>query len=207
MEAEPKDAIQLSPAEQRLTSRELIAYQFQTEQRLPDLARALSNEMFQLFLSGKDCLEIVRLNKGITLGQIVQARIKGEWDIRRDEYLDNLLKSTQSRYQQAQLEVIGFAADGMAVYHRMWGDACKRFLQTGDPKDLGPFRDKFENMKSYNDFFLLMRTASGQEKFKGEVNHNHVIRDETPGGSKAANTVVEARATIKGLLAAKKGRP
>lgn len=71
------------------------------------------------------------------------------------------MTQVQAAVTKSTLEGLQFASDGMAVFHRLVGDKFRRYLQTGDPKDLGDM----ENMgfKTYKDLVELLQKLTGQE--------------------------------------------
>lgn len=119
--------------------------------------------MFGLFLQGYSTEEILRLNPNygsIGLGLIVRARIEHEWDRLRDEYIGDLMLTVRQTVEKATLESIQFAADGMAVYRKLVGDRFKRFLQTGNPEDLGDLKDM--SFKTYKDLSAILRELTSE---------------------------------------------
>ena len=192
----------LTDAERRLTPRELGAYQFTIRHRMAKLSPDLQARLFALFIQGTDCVEIARLNPGITLGQIVEARVEGHWDEKRQEHLESLLGETRTRLQQITMESVEFLTNQIAAAHRLHGDKIKRYLQTGNPDDLGAF--SIHGFKAYREAIELLKTLSGQDakKVSGEIKHIH--ESASPGipipAVNRAMTPDEARATIKGVL-------
>lgn len=132
--------------------------------------------MYELYIAGYDCEEISRLNPAFGLGIIVRARVDFDWDLKRQEYLDDLFFKIKEKAQQNQLEAIDFAANGMAVYRKMWNDKFKKFLQTGKEEDLGDFKNI--SFKTYKEFVELALKLTGQDAKKqvsGEVIHTHKV--------------------------------
>lgn len=114
-------------------------------------------QLFGLFLQGYSTEEIQRLNPNygsLGLGLIVRARIEHDWDRLRDEYIADLMSTVKQTVEKSALESIQFAADGMAVYRKLVGDRFKRYLQTGNPEDLGEFKEM--SFKTYKDLIGIM---------------------------------------------------
>jgi hypothetical protein len=130
-------------------------------------------KLFSLFLNGVNCLEIVRLNRGISLGQVIAARVEGRWDEKRQQHVEDLLKETRQRIQQTTLESVDFVASQLAAAHKLYGDKVKKFLQTGDEADLGGF--SISGWKTYREALELLKLVTGQDtkKVQGEVKHTH----------------------------------
>jgi hypothetical protein len=182
-----KDALRrIEIAESKLIARELAAYRLYSRLGQPRLSPSLQEQFFQLFLQGKTCEEIVRLNKGYSLAQIVTARIEGDWDAIRDEYIQNLLATSRGRYQQATLESVQFMADILAVANKKFGDAARLYLQTGDEKYLKHFQ--IENIHQYKQIIEILQKLTGvdqqkppsMQKVEGDITHHHVVEQPIP---------------------------
>ena len=143
-----------------LTEGELFAWNYWQTSNQPALGSDLNAKLFSLFLNGKRPEEIRRLNPAISLGQIVAARIEGDWDKRREDHLDNLLNATSQRVQQATLQTADLVCDMLAVADREHGDKLRRYLQTGDEKELGDLR--------VDSIFSLTKTIEALQKLTGQ---------------------------------------
>ncbi len=171
----------LARIEARLSARELNAYQFLVKSNQPKVSPSTSSGFFELFLNGKSCEEIMRLNKGFSLGQIVRCRVEDEWDERRDRHMAELLEGARATVQQRQMEGIVFLTDYMSAFHKLFGDKMKKYMQTGD---VGEIQDLPFTFKQYKDILELMMKLTGQEnnkKVQGEVVHKHVSAEPSQG--------------------------
>lgn len=149
-----------------LNERERRAYKSWRESGQAQLAPSLNAKLFDLFLRGHNCEEIARLNHPhIKIGQVVAARVEGDWDRRRKEHLDGLLASTSQRVQQATMETAEFVCDLLAVANREHGDRLRRYLQTGDPKELGDF--KITSLFGLKQAIEVLQKLTGQEQARG----------------------------------------
>jgi hypothetical protein len=162
----------IEKAKSYLNQRELAAYSYFCNSKQPALAPALNAKLFQLFLNGKSTDEIHRLNPQLSLGQIVSARIEGRWDERREEHLDQLLTSTSMRVQQITLETADFVCDLFAVANREHGDKLRRYLQTGDEKELGDFR--ITSLAGFKTAIEILQKLTGQERQTTQKVHGAV---------------------------------
>jgi hypothetical protein len=73
------------------------------------------------------------------------------------------MASARATIEKTTLEGIQFAADGMAVYHKIVGMNYRKFLQTGDKADLGDAKDvSFRTYQGMVDLFMKM-TGQGKE--------------------------------------------
>jgi hypothetical protein len=165
----------------------------------PPLATSLQARFFSMFLQGIDCSEIVRLNPGMSLGQLVTARVEGKWDEKRQEHIEKLLRDTALRLQQTTLEGIDFMAAQLAAVHKIEGDKIKRYLQTGDEKELGNFSIK--DLVGYRQVLSIMKTLTGQDsapqKHTGEILHKH--EHSVPAANRGM-THGESKSIIEGVL-------
>lgn len=143
----------------------LIAYRRGPAMRL---SAETQIKLYSLFLSGHSCSEIQELNKAFSLGQILVARMEGEWDRRRKEHLDSLFENVRSRVQQTTLESVSFIADQIAAVHKMHGDKAKKYLVSGDPKDFDDFGAG--DIKGYKVLIEALQKITGTEKAGTEVN-------------------------------------
>lgn len=186
-----------------LTPREQAAYDFVTKYHpgSPELSPHLEGKLFQLFLNGCDCVEIARLNPGLTLGQIVRARVKSYWDLRKQEHVEALERGIQERMKQLALESTDFLATQISAANKQYGDAAKKFLASGDPADLGQF--SIHGYKNYRSAVDLLKIVTGQDqkqKISGEVTVKHEVGETI----KKALTPEEARRIIADELKRKK---
>ncbi len=201
----PPDAIEkVTNPEVYLTPREktALAVTFKMRPEPARLSPTLEAQLFSLFLNGQDCVKIAQMNPGITLGQIVRARVESQWDLKRFEHVEALLKDARDRLQQTTLESVDFVAAQIAAAHKLYGEKVKRYLQTGNEKDLGGF--SIHGWKAYNDAIELLKKLTGQDgtkqKVSGEIVHKHEV---TVPAANRALTTVEATSVIKKNLAKK----
>jgi hypothetical protein len=116
---------------------------------------------YELFLNGSDCREIQRLNKPFPLEAIIWARVKYQWDMQKDEYIAQKQMVVRDKVMKAQLEATDLVADMLVVARRQHGDRLKKFIQTGDEKDLGGAM-RIESLHS------LMKTIESLLKITGQ---------------------------------------
>jgi len=184
-----------------LSEREAHAYRIWCGSAKPALAPTLNAKLFALYLNGKDCEEIRRLNQQYSLGEIVAAKVQGDWDRRRQEHLDRLLAVTAERVQQAGAETIDLICDMLAVANREHGDKLRRYLQSGDERDLGDFR--IASLPALKMAIESLQKLTGQEQQKVVKVSGQVTHTEAPA-PKSVPTAAEAAGGLK-LLLGKKG--
>lgn len=191
--------------ERFLSSRERAAYDFVVKMKQPGVSPHTQAKFFALFLQGTDCAEIARLNPGFSLGQIVAARVEGRWDEHRQEHVESLLRETRMRLQQTTLEGIEFIAGQLAAARKLYGDKTKKFLQSGDPADLGGF--SIHGWKAYREAVDILKTLTGgdktEKKVSGEILHKHEVSQSAPTSNRAMSTTVASTA-VEQALAKKK---
>lgn len=134
-------------------------------------------KLYSLYLNGNTCDDIQRLNPGLTLGQIVHARVIGDWDIRREKYQESLLQKTEERHRQVALESINFLSDLLAVTNLRYGQKLKKYLQFEQEADLGELAISLRQYKEMAELHQKLAGTDGQKRqiVTGEVtvNHNH----------------------------------
>lgn len=160
-----KPVVVASPFTEREEAALQLHLQLFQQHKEAALAPSLQAEMFQAFLHGDDLPTLVRRHPGIRLGQVVRAAKEGNWHDLRAEYRDQLLRSVIPRVQQVQSEAILFSADLMAVAHKMHGGKLRKYLETGDEKDLGDFHIKtLDGYKKNSEIFLKMTGQDGGKR-------------------------------------------
>jgi hypothetical protein len=160
-------------AEKLLNEKELAAYRKYAESAKPALSPSTAAQFYALFLQAYTCEDILNQNPALGLGIIVKARIEHDWDLQRDQHTKVLMESVGTMVKKATLESIQFAHDGMAVFHRLAGTRFKKYLQTGEERDLGDWKDM--SFKTYREFVELIQKLTGQDVSKqqmsGEIRH------------------------------------
>lgn len=167
----------------------------------PPVGLHLQTKFFVLFIQGVSCEEIARLNPGIHLGQVISARMENKWDDKRQEHVEKLLQDTQMRLQQTTLEGIDFVSVQLAAVHKIEGDKIKRYLMTGDEKELGDL--KIKNWSQYNSVLNILKALTGQDKPKPQQHTGEIVHKHEHSAIPAANrsmTTVEATSVIKTAL-------
>lgn len=145
-----------------LSERELHAYGVWCGMSKPHLSPALNAQLYQLFLMGKDTEEIRRMNPTLSLGEIVAARVEGQWDERKTEYLDSLLDKAQGRVQQATLEQIDLMCDVLSLARKEQGDKIKRYIQTGNDDDKPDVR--IDGIRTLKTAIEILQTLTGKDR-------------------------------------------
>jgi hypothetical protein len=135
--------------------------------------------LFTLFISGSSLKEISDLNNQYTLGQIVYAAVEGRWNVKRQEYVDDLLNRARDQLAQTVAESASFLSKAFQVAHKKIGDRMTKFLQTGDELYLKDLDFDFSTVKKYKDGIEMLLKVTGQDRVKsvhvdGNVEHTEV---------------------------------
>jgi len=158
-----------------LNDRELEAYDRFCASKEAAVSPVTAAKMFSLFVNGSDCEEIAKHSHPFNLGQVVHARVLGNWDVLKEEHLEKLLLEVRGRVQQVQLESVMLVADAIAATNKFNGDAIKKFLLSGNPNDLDGTMVSTLSAKNYKELIELLLKLTGQDvqKTKGEVTVVH----------------------------------
>lgn len=184
----PNDqSLVLVPEDVSLDEREAFAYRVWCTKKDPPIAASTQAQFYQLFLQGKSCEEIRRLNPGFQLGAIVAARVHGKWDRERDRHLSDLLVKTRQRVQQTTMETVDVLCDLLAAKNKLYRDKVLKFLQTGDEELIADL--KLGDIRGYKEVAEALMKITGQDqqkKVSGTVNLN-VSAAPTPTANPTVN--------------------
>lgn len=136
------------------------------------LAAETAVRFFELYLNGSDCAEIHRLNKPFPFEAILWARIKYEWDKKKDEITIALTEKTKEKAVKAALETTGLLSDMLIAASKKHGDKLKKYIQTGNEEDLG-------DSMSIDNIASLIRAVEGLQKITGADRIQKIDKKET----------------------------
>lgn len=185
--------VRLARAVEALSPQEQYALVYSKENKQMEVSRDKADEMFDLFLNGKTCDEIRKLNKGIGLGQIVNCRVRDEWDARRDEHRRSLIEQVPPRVKDAQLIAADFLSDLLAASVLLHWDNIKKYLQDKNKAHLeGTPLEKGVTFKQIKEIVEMLRAVTGQENRKtvqveGSVDVNQ--NQPTPVAANVSNVL------------------
>lgn len=195
---------QLRKAESLLSKQELEALRKLGNGPGSRLSPHAAANFYALWLQGYTTQDLAKQNSNFgkdALGLIVRARIEFDWDEQRDQHTRDLMRSAQITVEKNTLEGIQFAADGMAVFHKMVGDRFRKYLQTGEEHHLGDF--KTMGIKNYKDLVELMMKMTGLDR-KGVVSEaprtEVLVEPEERKEISAGNSTLDAFSKISLLL-------
>jgi hypothetical protein len=150
-----------------LTSKEIIDLERYIANGGKGLAPESAAKMFELFLNGSSIEEIHRLNKAFPVEAIIDARIKYRWDENKDAYAMMLQRRIRDKVAKAQLETTELYADLLAVARKQQSDKLKKYLQSGDEKDL-------EGTMAIGSLQNLLKITEGLLKITGQDKNSKV---------------------------------
>lgn len=166
-------------AQSHLNEKEQEIYKKAVEEGEPLLSLKPSSDLYNLFVQGIPISEIHKVNQNFSIGTIMRTRVEHEWDRRRSEYLDILYNGINEKVSQTQAETVSFTTDVLAAYHKMMGTKIKKYLQSGDEAELGPFQ--LMSIKNYKDLVEIMLKTTGQNNSKQvKVTHEHELKPDHP---------------------------
>lgn len=143
------------------TVRERMAYRRFLATEEDPIALTTQTKFFELFLMGKNCEEIRKLNAGFSLGQIIAARVESEWDRKRDEAVEALFQGAKDRVQKTMLETAMVFCDILTAKNKQYADKIMRYIQTGDEAQLADLQ--LGGIKGYKDLIEALQKIAGQE--------------------------------------------
>jgi hypothetical protein len=165
-------------------------------------------KFFELFLNGSDCKEIHRLNTPFPLEAILWARVKYHWDTQKDEYVIQKQLMIRDKVMKAQLEATDLIADMLVVARKEHGDRLKKYIQTGNDKDLGGAM-KIESLQSLMKTVESLLKITGQDRQTKNINENKQTVDVNVNANvsgAAASLTADDAAKILGIVADAKRR-
>lgn len=187
----------LSPLEQR-------AYEKWLKKIDDPIPIELAIDMYALYVNGHSCEKIFEANDRVyPLGQIVDAKIRYNWDERKDEHLNALHEAVTTAVIKAKSDVVTHLADMLAVAHKKIGTKLQKYLQTGDESLLGGFDPS--NLTEYSKIVAMLNavvpsTKEGSPKrdvkVEGQINHVHTAA-QAPGEPKKQITSTVAADLLK----------
>ena len=136
------------------------------------LAPATAASFFELFLNGNEVDEIHRLNKAFPLESILDARIRYKWDEHKEYCAQALHSKIKDKLIRAQLETASLLADMLTAANKKHGDRLKKYLQTGDEKDLG-------DALTINSIPAMLKVVDRIQKITGQDRQHKVTKEET----------------------------
>jgi hypothetical protein len=125
------------------------------------LAPEAAAKFLSLFMNGSDAHEIARLNKPFKVAQILDAQVRYKWAEKREQYSIELQSRVPAKVLQTQLETTELITDVLAVANKRYGDKLKKYIQSGDEKDL----DGVMNVESLKE---LLKLSEGLLKITGQ---------------------------------------
>jgi hypothetical protein len=198
----PSDAPEtaLTIALKGLDQREMDAYRYVLKTRAVEIAEETAERMYQVFLQGKTCEDIRKINPGYGLGQIVACRIKYGWDARAAQYRTTLTTAVPDRAIQTSLETVDFVANLLTVNRMRMEEAMARYMISRNEDDLkGVIQAK--NAKELKELVELLMKMTGQDKKR--IEFSGTVKVAQQSGAPSQITSKEADDIARQLLGEK----
>ena len=138
----------------------------------PELALVTANRFFELYLNGNTIDEIQSLNPSFHRECIQWAKVKYDWDKAREDYVNRLQSGVVEKVLKAQLEATSLYADIISVTVKKHGNKYKKYLQTGEMKDL-------EGAIQIDSIAGLGKVIEGLQKITGQDRQHKITKEET----------------------------
>lgn len=129
------------------------------EKNLP-IAPVTVASFFELYISGSDIHEIYRLNPSFDKQALNWARIQYNWDFEKEKAISDLQTQIYDKVVKAQAELVDLLTTMTTVAHKKNIYKYKKYLQTGNDKELKGAVDA----TSLN---AILRIVDGLQKITG----------------------------------------
>jgi hypothetical protein len=137
----------------RLTPTEMTEYERHVRLKHADLSPDTNKRLYELFINGVSINAMMEMNRALTLGSIIKARVDGRWGARRDVYLGEILGQVPQQMRQLAAESLGFMMLQLTAFHKQHSQNLMRYIQTGNPADL-----KGSGLTSLKEYSRLIET-------------------------------------------------
>ena len=149
-----------------------------------DLSPLAAAKLYNLFLEGCTLTEIADLNPELGLGTIVSSAVSDRWDIRRQEYREELYDRAKQNALQIVAEGANFMTTVLVAAHKKHGDKLRKYIQTEDPQYLVNTIN-IESLRGYKEAVEVFMRLTGQDQIKrvlvdGNVTHTDAPPKEPP---------------------------
>ncbi len=188
----------IATAIKALSPRELDAYRYFLRAKQSSIAEDAADRLYQLYLQGQSCEDIRRVAVGFSLGQVVAARIVGEWDSKVAGYRENLVANVPIQAEQTHLEAVDFLGNLLKATYMKYGDKIRKYLATGDEAHLidVPLPKSVREFGAVMDLFMK---STGQDKRRVEV--SGTLKVDHRNGTATAVSSEEAAGILDALMA------
>lgn len=153
-----------------LTEKERNALtQFQKTEGVP-ISDAKADELLEMFRFGKSCEQITRICRGLSLGQVVAARVFGKWDDRIDTETDAKLQGLPAQVRRVQTDSVEVLTRLLAIMNGVYNDTMDEYLATKNPALIRLLPDT----KEFRSILESLLKATGQDN-KKVVEHRGTV--------------------------------
>jgi len=168
------------------------------------LPLAVAMRLYELYLNYYSCGEICQINGNqYAFGQIVDAKIRYEWDKHREEHVGSLFNKIEKKVYKTKNEALSNLSDLVSIAHKLWNDKMVKFLESGDESLLAEFNPG--NLKNYKEILTLLNTltevkniSTKKVEVDGTVKHVHEM--ERPKEKKiSSSTAMDLLKLVDGI--------
>lgn len=143
-----------------LDSTDFVALKDYREAGKMRLAPSTTAGMFELFLNGTSLREIHRLNKAFPFGAILWSYVEEKWEDKKVKFIDELHDATRQKLVKATMDTASLLSDMLSAAYLQHGSKLKKYMQTGNPEDLG-------DAMTVDSITTLVRAIDGLQKITG----------------------------------------
>lgn len=136
-----------------------------------ELALITANKFFELYINGNSIEQIQELNPSFYTECIQWARVKYNWDKAKEDYINRLQRGIADKVLKAQLEATSLYADIISATVKKHGTRLKKYLQSGDVKDLA-------GVMQIDNIAQLGKVVEGLQKVTGQDRNIKVTKEE-----------------------------
>ncbi len=187
-------------AKLELSDAERDSYKEWKKELSPPLPLDASLKSYELYLNHYSCEDIARISN-YPLGQVVDARLRYDWDSTRDKQIRSLYEKVEEKVLVTKGQALSHITDMMAAAHKLQGEKIKKFLFNGDETALGDL--KLATVKDYRELVNLFVALTnpnvggktpqmpGKLKVEGKVDHVHRSEDKQISASSKAQDMLK----------------
>lgn len=126
-----------------------------------------------LYIDGVSPKQIATINPDLKLGAVLKTMVNDNWQDRRNEIMGELYREATINSKFAHLKSLNFVSGMLEVYNKRYEISIKKFLDTGNPEDLGDLQSL--KIKDYSKILEMLLKLLGQDApqpLRVEINNN-----------------------------------
>jgi hypothetical protein len=161
-----------------------------------EISLSTANRFFELYISGSDIDEILRLNPGFPKAAILWLKAKYDWDQVKQDLMIKMQSTIAEKVMRAQLDAASLYADMITAATKRHQDNLKKYIQTGDEKYLS-------KTMPIDNVTQLQKAVEGLQKVTGQDKNIKITKEDKTsvdinitGGSGNSSMSAETAAKI-----------